>query len=72
MQEPPRAAGALSETGRLFQGLLLGPLVSLLGDRWMGLMICWKPFHPADVATVKELIAAGKLAPVIDRRFALS
>jgi NADPH:quinone reductase-like Zn-dependent oxidoreductase len=60
------------ETGRLFQGLLLGPMLSLLSDRWMGLMIWWKPFHPADVATLKELIATGKLAPVIDRRYPLT
>jgi NADPH:quinone reductase-like Zn-dependent oxidoreductase len=60
------------EAGRLFQGLLLGPLISMLNDRWMGLMIWWKPFHSADVATLKELIAAGKLAPVIDRQYPLS
>ena len=60
------------ETGRLFQGLLLGPLISMRSDRWTGLMLWWKPFHSADVATLKELIAAGKLAPVIDRQYPLS
>jgi NADPH:quinone reductase-like Zn-dependent oxidoreductase len=60
------------EVGRLFQGLLVGPLISLLSDRWTGLMLWWKPFHPPDVATLKELIAAGKLAPVIDRQYPLS
>jgi NADPH:quinone reductase-like Zn-dependent oxidoreductase len=58
--------------GRLFQSLLLGPLISRLSDRSTGLMIWWKPFHPADVAALKELIAAGKLAPVIDRTYPLS
>jgi NADPH:quinone reductase-like Zn-dependent oxidoreductase len=60
------------EAGRLFQGLLLGPLLSMLSDQWTGLMLWWKPFHSADVATLKELMAAGKLAPVIDRRYPLS
>ena len=30
-------------------------------------MLWWKPFHRPDVETLKELIAAGKLKPVIDR-----
>jgi len=60
------------EVGRLFQGLLLGPLISMRSDRWTGLMLWWKPFHSADVATLKDLIAAGKLAPVIDRQYPLS
>jgi NADPH:quinone reductase-like Zn-dependent oxidoreductase len=60
------------EVGRLFQGLLLGPLVSMRSDRWTGLMLWWKPFHAPDVARLKELIAAGKLAPVIDRQYPLS
>jgi NADPH:quinone reductase-like Zn-dependent oxidoreductase len=60
------------EVGRLFQGLLLGPLISMRSDKWTGLMLWWKPFYSSDVATVKELIAAGKLAPVIDRQYPLS
>jgi NADPH:quinone reductase-like Zn-dependent oxidoreductase len=56
----------------IFAALLLGPLISRFSDRWSGLLIWWKPFNPDDVATLKELIAAGKLKPVIDRRFPLS
>jgi NADPH:quinone reductase-like Zn-dependent oxidoreductase len=56
----------------IFEALLLGPLISRAGDRRMGLLIWWKPFNADDVATLKELIAAGKVKPVIDRRFPLS
>jgi NADPH:quinone reductase-like Zn-dependent oxidoreductase len=55
----------------IFAALIAGPLISMVGNRWSGLLLWWKPFNPADVATVKELIAAGKLRPVIDRRFTL-
>ena len=56
----------------IFAGLLLGPLISRFSDRWTGLMLWWKPFHRPDVAALKELIAAGKLKPAIDRRYPLS
>ena len=56
---------------RMLQAGLLGALVSRAGNRWMGLMFWWKPFHPDDVATLKGLIAAGKLRPAIDSRYPL-
>jgi NADPH:quinone reductase-like Zn-dependent oxidoreductase len=59
-------------TSAIFQALLLGLLISKVDDRWLGLLIWWKPFNPADVATLKEMIAAGRVAPMIDRRYPLS
>ncbi len=57
---------------RIFQALLAGPLMKLATGKQMGLMLWWKPFKSEDVATLLELIAAGKLAPVIDRRYPLT
>lgn len=51
---------------------LLGPLVSFAGSRWLGMLFWWKPFKPEDVDALKELIAAGAVAPRIDRRYPLA
>jgi NADPH:quinone reductase-like Zn-dependent oxidoreductase len=58
-------------TRSIFGSLLLGPLISRFSDRWSGLLLWWKPFNPADVDTLKALIAAGKVKPIIDRRYPL-
>ena len=58
-------------TSRILAALVLGPVVSLAGSRKMGLMLWWKPFKKEDVAVLVELIEAGTVAPVIDRRYPL-
>ena len=59
-------------TGAIFEGLLLGPIVSRLGDRKLGLLLSWKPFDPPDVATLSGLLATGVLRPTVDRRYSLA
>ena len=54
------------------RGARLGPVISLAGSRQMGLMLWWKPFKEEDVAVLVELIEAGAVAPVIDRRYPLA
>jgi NADPH:quinone reductase-like Zn-dependent oxidoreductase len=57
----------------LLGNALLGAVLSMTGSRQMGMMLWWRPFNAAaeDVATIKELIAAGSLKPCIDRRYPL-
>ncbi len=56
----------------IFSALLAGPVISRATDKWMGLLLWWKPFKPEDVATLTGLIAAGEVRPIIDRRYPLA
>ncbi len=55
---------------QMFQAILLGPLISMAGGKKMG-AISSKP-NQKDLAFLKELLEAGKVVPVIDRRYQLS
>jgi NADPH:quinone reductase-like Zn-dependent oxidoreductase len=56
-------------TGGFFRGMLRGPLVSLfVGQRLRGLPT---KVTQEDLLTVKELVEAGTLSPVIDRTYPL-
>jgi NADPH:quinone reductase-like Zn-dependent oxidoreductase len=53
-----------------FQALLLGPLISMMGSKKLGSMY-GKP-NQKDYVFLIELFEAGKVVPVIDRRYPLS
>jgi NADPH:quinone reductase-like Zn-dependent oxidoreductase len=54
----------------LLQALLLGPVISRTGKQQMGFMGIAK-INQQDLVYVKELLEAGKVVPVIERRYPL-
>jgi NADPH:quinone reductase-like Zn-dependent oxidoreductase len=58
--------GSMAQFG---QAVLLGPLLSMTGKNKMGNMLA-RP-NQKDLAFIKELLEAGKVKPVIDRRYPL-
>jgi NADPH:quinone reductase-like Zn-dependent oxidoreductase len=71
---------ALSEDGiyvmvgggwvQILQALLLGPLLSVIGRKKMRFFIA--KLGQKDLLVLKDLLEAGNLVPVIDRRYPLS
>ena len=56
---------------RVIQAMFLGPLISMTGSKKMHVLM-YKPNKKEDVDFMKELLEAGKVKPVIDRRYPLS
>jgi NADPH:quinone reductase-like Zn-dependent oxidoreductase len=62
--------GASSHVNQaLLQSLLLGPVLSRMGSQTMSFFVMNLP--QADLAWIKGLLEAGKIVPVIDRRYPL-
>jgi len=55
---------------QIFQALLLGPLLSLIGNKKMCFLAA--RIDKKDLVLLKDLLEARKIVPVIDKRYALS
>jgi NADPH:quinone reductase-like Zn-dependent oxidoreductase len=55
---------------RILQALTMGPLLSLIARKKMGFFLA--NINQKDLIFLKDLLEAGKIAPVIDRRYPLS
>jgi NADPH:quinone reductase-like Zn-dependent oxidoreductase len=56
---------------RYFQAMMLGPFISITGRKKLGTLGWVKP-NREDFAILADLLAAGKVVPVIDRSYPLS
>jgi NADPH:quinone reductase-like Zn-dependent oxidoreductase len=54
---------------QMLQVILLGPLLSLIGSKKMRFFMA--NINKKDLVFLKDLLAAGKIVPIIDRRYAL-
>jgi NADPH:quinone reductase-like Zn-dependent oxidoreductase len=61
------AGGTIAQ---MFQAMLLGPWISMAGSKKMGGLSA--KVNQKDLIYIKELLEAGKIRPVIDRRYPLS
>ncbi len=59
------------DSGSILAALFGSLVISRFGDKWTGILLWWKPLHQPDVDALKELIADGKVRPVIDRSYRL-
>lgn len=55
---------------QMFQAMLLGPVISMTGNKKMGNLL--KKSNKRDLVVLKDLLEAGQITPVIDRTYPLS
>ena len=55
---------------QMFQAMLLGPMISMTGNKKMGNLL--KRSNKKDLVVLKEYLEAGKITPVIDRTYPLT
>ena len=55
---------------QVYQAMILGPFISMIGSKKMGNLAAMS--SQEDLVFMKELLEAGKVVPVIDRRYPLS
>jgi len=55
---------------QMLQAMFLGPFLSLMGSKKTGSFMA--KVNKTDLVVLKDLLAAGKIVPVIDRRYPLS